>query len=310
MEDVDLSSWRVALNGAEHAVPEVMRAFTARFERWGLSPAALTPVYGLSEASLAVTFSDIHRPFVAHRFDRELLAEAGIARDSPDGREIASVGQPVPGVELRIVGQDGDLLPEGEVGLIECRGPSLMKGYLGQPGATERALRDGWLNTGDLGFLWCGELYLAGRSKEMLLLRGRNYSPQEVERVAETVPGIRAGCVVAATWLPEGAEGERLVVLAEARHTLAPTAFDATARACQDAVVSALGLAPDRVVVLPPGTLPRTSSGKLRRQDALRQFLTGTLSSPRRVTRLSLAAALTRSSIAFLRSRWGGRVEG
>lgn len=303
MEGVDLSSWRVALNGAEHAVPDVMRAFNQRFARWGLSPAALTPVYGLSEASLAVTFSAIHQPFVARRFDREWLGERGIAREVDEGREIASVGRPVPGVDLRVVDASGEPLPEGRAGIIECRGPFTMEGYVGQADATAGVLRDGWLNTGDLGFLWKGELYLSGRAKDMLLLRGRNYAPEEVERVVEALPGVRTGCVVAATWLPEAADGERLLVLVEARRNLAPSSFPELAARCADAVVAALGLSPERVVILAPGTLPRTSSGKLRRQEALGQFLRGELAPPARVTPLRIGAALARSSLAFLRSR-------
>ena len=304
MEGVDLSSWRVALNGAEHAVPDVMRAFNERFARWGLSPAALTPVYGLSEASLAVTFSDVRRPFVARRFDRVLLAEPGLARECADGREIASVGTPVPGVELRVVNETGEPLPAGRVGRIECRGPCLMEGYLGQSDATDSAIRDGWLSTGDLGFLFEGELYVAGRAKDMLLLRGRNHAPDEVERAAERVDGIRAGCVVAVSWLPEGADGEHLLVFAEARRDVAPARFAEIAEDCRQAIMAALGLAAERVTILAPGTLPRTSSGKLRRQETLRQFLAGELAPPRPVTSLTMAAAVARSSLAYLQARW------
>ncbi len=304
MEGVDLSSWRVALNGAEQAVPDVMRAFAARFGRWGFEPNALTPVYGLSEAALAVTFADLGGPFVSRRFDRELLAEAGLARESSDGREIASVGRPLPAVELRVVGQDGEQLPEGAVGVIECRGPSVMEGYLGQPQATADVLRDGWLNTGDLGFLWKGELFVTGRAKDLLLLRGRNYAPEEVEQAAESVAGVRAGCVAAVTWLPEGADTERLLVLAEARRDVPAAGYDALAGPISDAVLASLGLIADTVLILSPGTLPRTSSGKLRRQEALRLFLSGALTPPDRVTPLGVAAAVARSSMAFLRARW------
>lgn len=301
MQGVDLSSWRVALNGAEQAVPEVMRAFTRRFSRWGLPPAALTPVYGLSEASLAVTFSSLAQPFVSRRFDRELLTAAATARESADGREIASVGRPVPGVSIRIVDGGNRPLSEAHVGVVQCRGPSLMREYIGQPDATARVIREGWLDTGDLGFVWNGDLFLTGRAKDMLLVRGRNHAPEDVEQVVESVPGIRRGCVIAATWMPEGEAGERLLVLAEAQRTLDASRFEPTARACREAVVAALGLHPDAVVILAPGTLPRTSSGKLRRQEACARHLGGTLTAPARVTRLSLAAAVARSSIAFLR---------
>lgn len=301
MEGVDLSSWRIALNGAEHAVPEVMRAFTRRFARWGLSPCALTPVYGLSEAALAVTFSAVHAPFESRRFDRDALNGAGLARETAEGREIASVGQPVPGVDVRVVGPTGLALPEGRVGTIQCRSAYMMAGYLGQEDATRQVLRDGWLDTGDLGFTWKGGLYLSGRAKDMLLLRGRNYPPEEVERAVEQVPGIRSGCVVAVSWLPEGADGERLLVLAEARRSLARSAYEVTGAACAEAVLAAVGLRPDRVVVVRPGTLPRTSSGKLRRQQALQRFLAPAPSVPTATRLLRLLRSIS-SGIVFRNS--------
>ena len=207
----------------------------------------------------------------------------------PRGREIASVGRPVPGMAIRVVGPHGEMQPEARVGVIECRGPSLMDGYVGQPAATAEVLRDGWLTTGDLGFLWQGQLFIAGRAKDILLLRGRNHAPEEVESAAETVAGVRTGCVVAATWLPDKADTERLLVLAEARRDLAPGRYDDIAASVSDAIVAAIGLLPDRVAIVAPGTLPRTSSGKLRRQEALRLFLAGQLTAPDPVTPLRVA---------------------
>lgn len=305
MDGVDLSCWRVALCGAETVVPGVMRAFQQRFARWGFAPEALTPVYGLSEATLAVTFSDPRCPFVSHRFDREALVAAGVAREVNEGWEIVSAGRPLPGCEIRIAGDDG-VLPEGNAGRIECRSPSMMDGYIGQPEATARVLNAGWLDTGDVGFLWKGELFLTGRAKDMVLVRGRNYAPDEVERATDDAPGVRTGCVVAVSRLPEreNADGEVLLVLVEARRNVPQSDFDAVAQACARHIVAATGLVPERVVVLPPGTLPRTSSGKLRRQDALRLYLTGELEAAPAVTSLHLARAMARSSIAFLRMKW------
>jgi fatty-acyl-CoA synthase len=274
---VDLSCWRVALNGSETVVPDVMRAFAERFAAWGFKPEALTPVYGLSEASLAVTFSDIARPFVARRFDRAALADDRTAVESVDGREIVSVGRPVPGVEIRITGPEGVSLGDGDVGLVECRGPSTMEGYVDRPDLTAQALCDGWLNTGDLGFTWRGELFLTGRAKDMLLLRGRNYAPDEVEQAVDSVPGVRAGSAVAVSWLPDGGEGEVLLVLVEARREVPADGHAALARACADRIVAQTGLAPERVEVVGPGSLPRTSSGKLQRQRALQEYVDGRL---------------------------------
>jgi fatty-acyl-CoA synthase len=304
MEGVDLSSWHTALNGAEAVSPPVLRTFCDRFARWGFRPEALTPVYGLSEASLAVTFSDPGRPFRSIRVEREALASEGLALEAEDGREIVSVGRPLPGFNLEVRDDEGRVLQSGRVGRVWIQGPSLMEGYLDAPEATARALRDGWLDTGDLGFLRGGELYLTGRAKDVVILRGRNHAPEEIERSLEGVPGVRTGCAVAVSWLPEDADGERLVLLVEEARTASPQQLEALPEACREAVLGAVGLAIDEVVVLEPGTLPRTSSGKLRRQEALRLWLAGELQPPEQVTPLRMAGAMARSGLAYARYRW------
>jgi acyl-CoA synthetase (AMP-forming)/AMP-acid ligase II len=303
LEGVDLSHWRTALNGAESVAPSVLRAFCDRFARWGFRPEALTPVYGLSEAALAVTFSDLDRPFRGRRFDREALSQDRVARETAAGREIVSVGRAVPGFRLRIVDEGGRDLADGKVGQVWIQGPSLMDGYLGDRQATDRALHQGWLDSGDLGFLLGGELYLTGRAKDVVILRGRNYAPDEIERAVDGVAAVRSGCVVAASWLPEEAPGEVLALFVEASRAASAAERQALPDACRAAVLGAAGLALDRVVILAPGTLPRTSSGKLRRAETLRLHLAGELTAPDPVTPLRLAGAMARSSLAFARLR-------
>jgi acyl-CoA synthetase (AMP-forming)/AMP-acid ligase II len=310
MAGVDLSGWLAALNGAESVSPSVARAFCERFARWGFRPEAMTPVYGLSEAALAVAFSDLGRPLRSRCFDRDVLADEGTAQERSGGREIVSVGRPLPGIRLRIVDDDGRDLPNGRIGSVWIQGPSLMEGYLGAPDATARVLRDGWLDTGDLGFVHGGELYLTGRAKDVVILRGRNYAPEEIERAVEGVPGVRAGCAVAVSWLPEGASGEVLALFVEAARQATPADIAALPEACREAVLGATGLPVDRVEVLAAGTLPRTSSGKLRRQEALRLHLAGELAPPAPVTPLRLAGAMARSGLAYARLRWERRSEG
>lgn len=299
---VDLSPWRIALNGAEPISPDVLRAFQRRFAPWGFRPEALTPVYGLSEATLAVSFSALDQPFRALRFDRAALAEDLAREVAAGGVELVSVGQPPPGHELRIVDAEHRPLAEDRVGRIETRGPSLMDGYLDRPEATAAALRDGWLDTGDLGFLHAGELYLAGRVKDVLILRGRNYAPADVEQALDRVDGVRKGCAVAVSHRPEGAPGEELMVFAETR-TEVRAESGGIERAVVEAVLGTTGLRPERVVLLPPGTLPRTSSGKLRRAEALRLWLAGELTPPAKFNAFSLAAAWGRSLLAYGRAR-------
>ncbi len=312
LDGVDLSSWRVALNGAEAVSARTLRAFAERFRRWGFRAEALTPVYGLSEAALAVTFAPLGRSFAAVHFERPSLEPGETAREAPAaaadgapdpgrGRELVSVGSPLPGFELEVRDDRRRPLTAGTVGRIWIRGPSIMEGYLGRPRATARALVGGWLDTGDLGFLSGGELYLTGRAKDLVILRGRNYGPEEIEAAACAAPGSRSGCAVAASYLPEEAEQEELLVLVEADRRAPEPERRALPAAVREAVLAGTGLAPSRVAVLAPGTLPRTSSGKLRRGEALRLWLAGELEAPAPVTPLRLAAAMARSSLAYAR---------
>jgi acyl-CoA synthetase (AMP-forming)/AMP-acid ligase II len=307
LEGVDLSSWKVGLNGAEPVVPRVMRRFERRFEPWGLRPETLTPVYGLSEATLAVTFSRLDQPYASRKFDREALSRNGRAVESSDGLEIASVGRPIAGFQVRVVDPENRDLPASQVGRLVIRGPSVMEGYYGRPDATEEIFSNGWLDTGDLGFLYRDELYLTGRAKDVLILRGRSHSPTEVEAAVDRVKGLRTGCSVAVSWLPDEADGEEMVLFVEAKHAVPQRAYREIADQCRAAVRAATGLNADVVEVLTPGTLPRTSSGKLRRQEALRRFLRDELAPPDRVTPLRLAGAAVRSSLELARMRWNGR---
>jgi acyl-CoA synthetase (AMP-forming)/AMP-acid ligase II len=310
LEGVDLSCWRVALNGAEPVSPDVLRAFQRRFARWGFREEALTPVYGLSEATLAVTFSALDRPFHAQRFERAALAR-GVAQRDPDGRELISVGKPLPGTEIRIAGESADqpALADGWIGRVWARGPSIMDGYLGRPEASARALQNGWLDTGDLGFVDDGELYLVGRAKDIVLLRGRNHSPIDLEQAVDGLPGVRTGCSVAVSHFPEGATGETLLLFVERRRNATPEALGALGERVGRAVLAACGVRPDEVLILAPGTLPRTSSGKLRRSETLRLHLAGLLRPPAPVTPWRLAGAMVRSSMAHARARRHGAAE-
>ena len=266
MEGVDLSSWRFALNGAEPVAPAVLRRFSERFAPNGFDGRAMMPVYGLSEASLAVSFTPTGRG------PRTWIA---------GGRELASVGAPLPGIDIDVRG-----------GRVFVRGPSVMQGYFGNPAATREALIDGWLDTGDLGFVDGGELFVSGRAKDLVILRGVNHAPQEFEDALDGVDGVRPGCT-AAVGVPT-AEGEELVLLVE-------TDGDADAEWIRGRVIERTGIRPSEVHLLPPGTLPRTSSGKLRRSEALRQLLVGELRSPDPVTLLHLAKETARSLLARMR---------
>lgn len=296
MEGVDLSRWRYALNGAEPVSPATLRRFVERFARWGLRPEALTPVYGLAEASLAVTFSTLDEPFRTTRFDRAALSQ-GRAVPAEGGVELVSVGTPLPGLEIEV--------PSGEIGPVRVRGASLMHGYLHQPERTAAVMKDGWLDTGDLGFLHEGELYLTGRAKDVLILRGANHAPHEIEQAVDAVDGVRTGCAAAVTFRPEDAEEDRLLVFVEVRNELPATVRALLADRCSGEILAATGLDPALVVLLAPGTLPRTSSGKIRRAEALKRWLAGELLPPDEVNAWRLAGALAKGTLAHWRARLG-----
>ncbi|MGE0639523.1 MAG: fatty acyl-AMP ligase [Thermoanaerobaculia bacterium] len=301
LDGCDLSTWEVALCGAETVVPEVLRAFADRFEPWGFRPEALAPVYGLSEAALAVTFPPLGRPLLSHRFDRLALADRGEAVPGDVGLEIASVGRPLPGFEIELRDEQGETVAERRVGRLFLRGPSLLRGYLHQPEATAAALVDGWLDSGDLGFRLDGELYLTGRAKEMILVRGRNYAPADLELAVAGLVDARPGCVVAASHLPAGKATEELLLFVEHRKGVTGDALRRLEGSAREAVLARTGLAVDRVVVLAPGTIPRTSSGKLRRGETLRRYLCSSLTVPGKTGPIQLAWILARSRWKLLK---------
>ena len=303
MEGVDLSCWQVALNGAEPVAPSVLRAFAERFSQWGFEPRALTPVYGLSEASLAVTFTPVGRGFLSRRFERRALARKGSAVPDPDGIELVSVGRPLLGFRVSVRDRKGHERDQGEVGQIWVRGPSLMKEYLNRPRSTAEVLQHGWLDTGDLGFCLEGELFVTGRAKDVLIVRGQNHAPEELEHAASGVPGVRSGCVAAVSHRPETAEAEVVLLFVERSKVSSELATREIESECRQEVLKATGLVAERVVVLGPGTLPRTSSGKVRRAETLRRYLANELIPPDAVSPLRLTRAWLRSSRAFLRWR-------
>jgi fatty-acyl-CoA synthase len=296
MKGVDLSCWALALNGAEPISSDVATRFVERFSPYGFDARALVPAYGLAEASLAVTFAPSRPVLRVVHVDAQELAAAGRVRSGH--RALVSVGGPVPGAEVEVRDDAGSVVAEGMVGRIHVRGPSVMVGYLGQPEATSAAIVEGWLDTGDLGFVEGGELVVCGRAKEVIILRGANHVPQEFEEALDGLDGARPGCAVALGVIPEGAEGEELVMLVEtARQPPADLADRVRTR-----VLERTGIRPHCVELLAPGTLPRTSSGKLRRREALRRWQTRTLTPPRKVRLLGLAGEMVRSAMAFARA--------
>jgi fatty-acyl-CoA synthase len=298
LRGLSLASWRLALDGAEAVSADAMRRFAERFAPHGFDPASLVPVYGLSEAALAVTFARRGRPLAGLRVDPVRLARDGVVADGT--REIVSVGTPVPGVSVAIRDHAGRELPAGRVGRVLVRSASLFREYLGDPAATARALRDGWLDTGDLGFVHGGELHVTGRAKDVVVVRGANHAPEEFEGALTGIAGLRPGCAVA-LGVPGAGGGEGLLVVAERGRDVVEADALLAGRA-RRAILERTGIAPDAIRIVAPGTLPRTSSGKLRRAEALRRHLAGALRPPRSVNAITVAMAAARSALAYARA--------
>jgi acyl-CoA synthetase (AMP-forming)/AMP-acid ligase II len=275
-EKLDLSSWRIAMNGAEMVRKDTMDAFVARFARCGFRPEAFMPVYGLAESTLAAAFPPHGRGPRVEVVDPEVLrscARAERARNGA-GRAVASVGSAFPGAEIAIVAPDGAPLPERTEGEIVLRGPSVMSGYYGDPEATARTLRDSWLHTGDTGFVIDGELFVTGRLKAIIIRAGDKYHAEDLERAAERVLDVRSGS--SAAFAVEASPHEEVVLVVEraARATVDPKQL---ARNVADEVRRAEGVSATVVHVAPPGQIPKTSSGKVQRERCRASLLAGTL---------------------------------
>jgi fatty-acyl-CoA synthase len=270
----DLSSLRVAINGAEPIDDRDTSRLAEAGERFGLRPGAITPAYGMAEATLAITFDNSPRVNV-DRISRSDLQERALATPDAgaDACRVVSVGLPVAGMEIRVVDPYSLPRPPRHVGSIEVRGAAVSAGYLTERGWREGAIiRDGWLHTGDLGYFdEHGQLYVCGRTKDVIVIAGNNVYPTDIERAACAVPGVRAGNAVAVR-IDAGQFREGFAVLAESK--LAADSVEAERIRAEIAlrVNQAVGHNARAVLVLPPGSVPKTGSGKLQRRKAAELF--------------------------------------
>jgi 1-acyl-sn-glycerol-3-phosphate acyltransferase len=291
IEGLDLSSLRMVANGAEPVSPHTIARFAERFGRYGFRAGAMAPVYGLAESSVGLAFPPVGRAPIIDRVDRVRLARDGEAVPAPPddttALEFVACGQPLPRHQIRIVGDSGREQPDRRQGRLEFKGPSATAGYFRNVEKT-RALFDGdWLDSGDLAYMVDGDVYLTGRIKDMIIRAGRNIYPHELEEAVGAVGGVRKGCVAVFASRDDRSGTERLIVMAETRLS------DAQARsALRDSIVGAsmelLEMPPDEILLVPPRTVPKTSSGKIRRSAARALFESGKLSGERRAVWLQL----------------------
>jgi len=310
IEGIDLSSWRAALNGAEPVNPETLERFEQRFAKYGFRREAQLPVYGLAEASLAVTFPPLNRGPRVDLIDREIFTAHGQAVPTThDSAPIAFVssGKAVPNHQVRVVDDGGNEVADRTEGFLWFRGPSATSGYYNNSSATERLFPAGqntsgefpWVDTGDRAYRSGDEIFVTGRVKDIIIKGRRNLYPHEVEELAGRAEGIRKGCIVAFGLKDIGSGTEKLVIVAESRESDALRRSAISAAIMQE-VSQGLGLPPDRVELIPTGSIPKTSSGKLRREETRELYMSGTLHAKKAPAWVQIARLGTSSTLKNL----------
>ena len=268
LEGLDLSTWRVAFNGAEPVSPETIAAFTKRFARYGFKPEAMTPVYGLAEATLGVALSPPGRSPKLDHVDRAAFSRNGralaVPETQPEALTFVACGHPLVGHQMRVVDGNDRELGEREEGHVQFSGPSSTSGYYRNPEQTRQLLHGQWLDTGDYGYIAEGELYITGRVKDMIIRAGRNVYPYELEEAVGHLEGIRQGCVAVFGSRDERSGTERIIVLAETRVT-DPAERERLSARINELATEVIDMPVDEVVLAPPQSVLKTSSGKIRR---------------------------------------------
>ncbi|WP_372882774.1 AMP-binding protein [Psychromonas sp.] len=278
LKGLKLTSWRLACNGAEPVIPDTLRRFCKRFVDYGFNRAAYWPVYGLAESSVGLAFPKPERTPYIQRIDRDVFTRQGkavpVAADHKNVLEFVSCGEALPAHELRVVDDLDIELADRQQGHLQFKGPSSTIGYYRSPEKTAELFHGQWLDSGDLAYFDEGQLFLTGRSKDIIIRAGRNIYPHEIEEAVGTISGVRRGRVVAFGYTEAATGKERLVVLLETRQTEAQKRQELHRKIlniCADIV----DLPPDDIVLAPPNTVLKTSSGKLRRSACRELYLQG-----------------------------------
>jgi len=305
LEGMDLSPCRMALCGAEPIYPATIESFSSVFGPVGFRREAFFPAYGLAENTLAAAFSEVGRLPRLIKVDAQKLEREGFAEPAGEGvdsKTMVGVGTPLDGMEIKIIGEDGSFLPEGRRGEVAVGGTSVMSGYYGAPEATSSALADGLLRSGDLGFILDGCLYICGRKKDMIIKGGKNFFAEDIEAAASRISGVKPGGVCAFAVDDAKRGTEKVLVAVEVRPDADAGSLGDTVR---KRISSETGCRPDEVILLPPKTLPKTSSGKIQRFKTKQWFLDGSLTSrggeKKTVSFFTYATAWMQSKIGFRR---------
>ncbi|TAK65644.1 MAG: acyl-phosphate glycerol 3-phosphate acyltransferase [Betaproteobacteria bacterium] len=312
LEGLDLSCWRYAFNGAEPVSPETLTAFEQRFARHGLSANTLQPVYGLAEATVGLAFPPPGTHYRIDRIQRAAFQNQGEARpaapEDAAALEVPCCGRVISAHYLRVVDSAGVELADRQEGRLQFTGPSATSGYFRNPEQTRKLFAGAWLDTGDLAYLADGELYLSGRAKDIIIRGGRNLYPYELEQAVGALPGVRKGCVAVFGSIDPRNGTERVVVLAETRETAADV-LHALRRSINERAIDLIGLPADDIVLAPPHTVLKTSSGKIRRAASREYYESGGGSARPAPVWLQLARLARASLVPELRRQlraWSG----
>ena len=301
LEGLDLGSWRMAGNGAEPVSPSTIDLFSERFAKYGFRRETMKPVYGLAECSVGLAFPPMGREPVVDHVVREAFSKSGeaipAAAGDPNALQFVGCGMPLRGHEIRVVDPAGVELPERREGRVQFRGPSATTGYFENPEATADLLSGDWLDSGDLGYMAGGEIFITGRRKDIIIRAGRNIYPSELEEAVGAVPGIRRGNVAVFGATDPGSGTEKLVVLAETRETDA-SAHEKIRSDINALATDLIGTPVDDVVLAPPQTVPETSSGKIRRATSRELYENGGVGKPPRAMWFQIARMTVRGFMA------------
>jgi fatty-acyl-CoA synthase len=292
IEGLDLSSWRLAFNGAEAVYPKTIKNFIRRFGYYGLKTESIYPVYGLAESSVALTFPTLYSQARIDRIERDKFNHNQVATPCNEHEkncvEFVSCGVPLPEHELRIVDANGNEVKERVIGSLQFRGPSSMQGYYKNPEATKAIYHDGWWESGDLAYKADKEVFITGRKKDVIIKGGRNLYPQEIEEITAQVKGVRKGCVVAFGATNSQVGTEQIVVVAETREQRQEQQESIKDKISKQ-ITSAIGDPPDKIILVAPKTIPKTSSGKLQRSSTKELYYQEKLTKKQKPTWLQFA---------------------
>ncbi len=307
LSDLDLGSLRVVANGAEAVSARTLERFAERFRPCGFRPQAMMPVYGLAENAVGLAFPPLNRGPVTDRIERSVFTARGEAKpaspDDPKAIEFVACGQALPGHEVRAVDETGQEVAERREGRLQFRGPSATRGYFNNETRTRELFDGEWLETGDRGYVVAGEIYVTGRIKDIIIRSGRNVYPAEVEEAVGELTGVRKGCVAVFGSTEEVSATENIVVLAETRET-EPEKRRELERQVLETATELLGMPPERVVLAPPRSIPKTSSGKIRRAAAKELYESNRIGRPSRALWLQVLRLALLGAVRRLRRWW------